>query len=283
MYPAYQYYTTRQDDTGNAGFFEAIQNYFVNFGNSQTQSDESSQIMDAVEPDKQQQAANMADATRTSSILSEKINPTPSESKQKFVYSYITPASTVPLNADRRLFYLAEQPQVLGTFSGSPINPVFNFQPAPLVLSRSNVAQQDEPQPNKVITENVQKFSQIPPVMASVEQTPQAQGKSNVDSSDSVAVDAVPVNRVAPVIQPVENSRVEPLPTEPTEQAKIEDVGRSNTDPKQEPIVTDFNTLLEIPKLPEEFEQPIAEGIFKQPEGLDSSTLASVLAELSNN
>lgn len=231
VYPSYQYITTRQDDSGsNSGFFETIQNYFINFGNGQTQSDDSNQIMDAVEADKPQAATTATDSTKSvfnpEIISQEKNTPTPTESKQKFFYSYETPASTVPLNADRRLFYLAEQPQVFGTFSGTPINPVFNLQQVPVVLSsRSNVAQPDDSHPNKVISENVQKFSQIPPVMATIEQTQQVEGKSSINvnaQTDSVfvpenrVVDAVPENRVVPVFQPVEDNRALPVSTERT-------------------------------------------------------------------
>lgn len=185
--------------------------------------------MDAVEADKPQAATTATDSTKsifTPEIISqEKITPTPSESKQKFFYSYQTPASTVPLNADRRLFYLAEQPQVFGTFSGTPINPVFNLQQVPVVLSpRSNVAQPDDSHPNKVISENVQKFSQIPPVMATVEQTQQVEGKSSINvnaQTDSVVVDALLENRVVPIFQPVEDNRALPVSTEPTVVADV--------------------------------------------------------------
>ncbi|XP_055312463.1 uncharacterized protein LOC129574433 [Sitodiplosis mosellana] len=235
VYPSYQYVTTRQDDSSNAGFFETIQNYFINFGNGLSQSDDASQIMDAIEPDKPQTAAatsatsaTTADATKSifapePVVSQEKITPTPSESKQKFFYSYLTPASTVPLNSDRRLFFLGDQPQVFGSFSGSALNPVFNLQQVPVVLSsRSNVAQPDDPQPNKVISENVQKFSQIPPVMATVEQTPQVEGKSNsIEPTDSVVVDAVPENRVVPTFQPVEDNRA--LPVVSTEATVLDD------------------------------------------------------------
>lgn len=176
MYP-YQYVATRQDDASGTGFFETIQNFFVNFGQQQqTQNDEGS--LDAVELEKPQGAA----PTATPAAEAEKpaaaaaaaaAAPAKSDGKQKFVYSYITPASTVPLNADRRLFFLSEQPQLFGTFSGPSVNPVFNLQPVPVLASRSNVAQSqpDEPQPGKIVSENVQKFSQTPPVMASDEKT----------------------------------------------------------------------------------------------------------------
>lgn len=243
VYPPYQYVTTRQDESGNSGFFETLQNYFVNFGNSQTQSDENSQIMDPVEPDKQQQA--MSDATKTASkteVFQEKVNPTPSESKQKLYYSYITPASTVPLNNDRRLFYLAEQPQVYGTFSGSAINPVFNLQPVPVVLSRSNVAQSEDPQPIKqVITENVQK-PQIPAGIVTVDQVQsKVQVKSGIsDESDSVVVEAAPENRIAPAVQSVvsvEDNRALlkpvnlPVSTEATVEGNSVVIARSNAVP----------------------------------------------------
>lgn len=236
VYPSYQFVSTRQDDSANSGFFESIQNYFINFGNSQ-QMDEPSQVMDAVEPDKQESAQS----TKTVVAPEEKPFPT----KQKFFYSYATPASTVPLNADRRFFYLAEQPQVYGTFSGSAINPVFNLQPVPVVLSRSNnVAQPDEPHPNKVITENVQKFSQIPPVMATVEQLPEVQAKSVIaEQVNSIVDDPLPESKVAPVapVVPVEDNRAVPVPTEPSVQVTPEVVveARSNAIPltiSSEPI-----------------------------------------------
>lgn len=220
MYPSYQYIATRQDESGNAGFFETIQNYIVNFGNSQ--NDDSSQIMDPVEPDKQE-SIPATTSTIAPNAVQQKLIQSQNQNKQKFVYSYITPASTVPLNADRRLFYLAEQPQIFGAFSGAAASPVFNFQPVPVVLSRSNVAQSDDSQPNKVITENVQKFSQIPPVMANVEQVSQVEAKNNiVEPSDSVVVDAVPENRVVstPVLQPVEDNRALPVLTEPSVEVK---------------------------------------------------------------
>lgn len=219
VYP-YQYIATRQDESGNSGFFETIQNYFINFGGN-SQSDENSQIMDAVEPDKQESIPSMQ-STIVPDTVREKLIPSQNQNKQKFVYSYITPASTVPLNADRRLFYLAEQPQIFGAFSGSSVNPVFNLQPVPVVLSRSNVAQPDDPQPNKVISENAQKFSQIPPVMANVEQVPVVQAKSSiVEPSDSV-IDTVPENRVAPTPAPeaVEDNRALPVLTEPSVEVK---------------------------------------------------------------
>lgn len=217
LYPQYQYISTRQDESGNSGFLETLQNYFINFGNGQTQSEDSNQTMDPVEQDKPQSTAT--DAVKSiynTDVSPNKLNPTLNENKSKFVYSYVTPASTVPLNSDRRLFYLAEQPQIFGTFSGSPINPVFNLQTVPVVLSRSNVAQPDDPQPNKVISENVQKFSQTPPVTASIEQPSQIQGKSNENKQiDSIVVDAAPENQVLPIVQqPVENIRALSVPIE---------------------------------------------------------------------
>lgn len=266
VYPSYQYFTTRQDGSSGGGFIETVQNFFFqNLGSGQ--GDNGNQIMDAVESDKpqfqpqsqsqpptppldpevenklhilEQQLPGQKSALNSNVVgVSEKsANPTLNESKQKFVYSYVTPASTVPLNADRRLFFLAEQPQPLfGSFSGSAINPVFNLQPVPVVLSRSNVAQPDEPQPNKVISENVQKFSQIPPVMAAVEPAVQVQSKSNENSqSESVVVDAVSESRVAPQppVQVVEDNRA--LPIVSTEATVVPDVSavvvaRSNAVP----------------------------------------------------
>lgn len=195
VYPSYQYITTRQDDPANSGFFETIQNYFINFGNGQTQGDESSQIMDAVDADKLQAT------TETKSFIvpaEQKPNPVQNEIKQKFFYSYGTPASTVPLSSDRRFYVLSEQAQVLSTYSGSALNPVLNLQPVPVVVSptfssRSNVAQSDDPQSGKVVSENVQKYSQIPPVMNTiVEPAAQVQVKNAVGAqTDSIVADAV--------------------------------------------------------------------------------------------
>jgi len=202
VYPTYQYLTTRQDGSTSTGFFETIQNYFVNFG--QSQSDESSAVMDPVEADKPQAAPETVPMAETSQEKPEQ--------RQKIYYSYVTPASTVPLNADRRFYFLAEQPQIYGSFSGPSVNPVFNLQPVPVVVqSRSNVAQvPDEPQPGQVVSENVQKFSQIPPVMAAIEQ-PQAQVKQIRDPVDAIVDDKVPENRIAPVV--VDN-RALPISTE---------------------------------------------------------------------
>lgn len=199
MYP-YQFIATRQDEASGTGFFEAIQNYFINFGNGQQQSDETAQPLDAVEIDKPQTAATAAPAAEAAKPPAA---PAKIDSKQKFVYSYATPASTIPLSADRRIFFLAEQPQLFGTFSGPSVNPVFNLQPVPVLASRSNIAQApDEPQPNKIVSENVQKFSQIPPVMATVEQkSTEPQVKSIViqEQTDLVQPD-LSENRVAPVL-----------------------------------------------------------------------------------
>lgn len=172
VYP-YQYVATRQDEASGTGFFETIQNFFVNFGQQQQTQQNDEAGLDAVELEKPQGApptaapatdALVADAATAAAAVAA---PPKSDSKQKFVYSYITPASTVPLSADRRLFFLAEQPQLFGSFSGPSVNPVFNLQPVPILASRSNVAQSqpDEPQPGKIVSENVQKFSQTPPVM----------------------------------------------------------------------------------------------------------------------
>lgn len=229
VYPSYQYITTRQDGSTGSGFFETIQNYFINFGNGQTQSDESSQIMDAVEPDKTQAA------TETQSAIlptQENLIPVQNEIKQKFFYSYATPASTVPLSSDRRFFLLPEQPQVLSTYSGSAINPVLNLQPVPVVVSRSNVAQSDDQQPGKVVSENIQKYSQIPPVMNSiVEQAQQVQVKSvSGVHTEAIAVDGVAENRVAPAPAPVGiDNRAIPIPTVPTVEAIVTDQSNSLT------------------------------------------------------
>lgn len=229
VYPSYQYITTRQDGSSGSGFFETIQNYFINFGNGQTQSDESSQIMDAVEPDKTQAATETKSAFLPTQ---EKLIPVQNEIKQKFFYSYGTPASTVPLNSDRRFFLLPEQPQVLSTYSGSAINPVLNLQPVPVVLSRSNVAQSDDQQPGKVVSENIQKYSQIPPVMNSiVEQAQQVQVKSvSGVHTEAIAVDGVAENRVAPAPAPVGvDNRAIPIPTVPTVEAIVTDQSNSLT------------------------------------------------------
>lgn len=172
VYP-YQYVATRQDEASGTGFFETIQNFFVNFGQQQQQQNDENQSLDAVELDKPGVAPTAAPAAEGEKPAAAAAAPTKSDSKQKIVYSYLTPASTVPLNADRRLFFLAEQPQLFGSFSGPSVNPVFNLQPVPILASRSNVAQSqpDEPQPGKIVSENVQKFSQTPPVMASDEKT----------------------------------------------------------------------------------------------------------------
>lgn len=201
VYPSYQYLASRQDDSSTGGFFETIQNYFINFGNSQSE-----EPMDAIEADKPQQA--MAESAPTSAAptltpiddVSIKSKFVKKDEKQKLLYSYITPASTVPLNSDRRFFYLSEQPQIFGSFSGPSVNPVFNLQPLPVVLqSRSSVASiADEPQSGNVISENVQKFSQIPPIVAGIEQS-EAQMKSISDQFDTVVSNAAE-NRVTPLV-----------------------------------------------------------------------------------
>lgn len=218
VYPTYQYYVTRQDGSSSSpvgGFFENLQNYFVNFGGQ-------NEIMDAIEPEKpiaqpitESPIAPMdPPSIVTKTFISDE---KPAAEKEKvFVSQYLTPASTVPLNADRRLYYLSQQPQIYGQFNGPPLNPVFNLQPLPLVVSsRSNVAQvADEPNPNKVITENVQQFSQIQPVVANVE--PVVGVQPQVKSIFSEQVGSVVVggesaeNRVAPVI--VDNRAI-PIPT----------------------------------------------------------------------
>lgn len=222
----------RQDGGSSNGFFETIQGYFQGFGNF-GQSDEGT-VMDAVEADKPQgqtqaqaqapaqvpaQAAMMPAASpesmmATRTILSADATQEKAD-KQKLIYSYITPASTIQLNADRRYYFLSEQPQIYGTFNSPSVNPVFNLQPVPLVLqSRSNIAQvPDEQQSGKVATENVQKFSQIPPVMAAVEQQPVVQVKQISEQVDSVVDSGVPENRVAPVV--VDN-RALAVSTEPS-------------------------------------------------------------------
>lgn len=211
VYPSYQYITTRQDESSNTGFFETLQNYIINFGGQNSQNDESNQIMDAVMADKPLQPIQETKST----IPQEKFTPIPSETKQKFFYSYITPASTVPLNNDRRLFLLSEQPQVLGTFSGPALNPVFNLQPVPVVLSRSNVAQPvDAVQPATVVAEKAPEVGAVP----------QVQVKSVAsEQSDSVVIEAAAENRVAPVVQnvvPVEDNRAIPVSTEPSVEVK---------------------------------------------------------------
>lgn len=180
--------------------------------------DETSAVMDPVEADKPQ-AIEAAPAPTTAPPATAAAAPDAIKSifaadlekqgdNKKFFYSYITPASTVPLNADRRFYFLSEQPQIYGSFSGPSVNPVFNLQPVPVVLqSRSNVAQvPDEPQPGQVVSENVQKFSQIPPVMTAVEQPKVKQISDQIDS----VVDSAE-NRVAPVIV---NDRALPVSTE---------------------------------------------------------------------
>lgn len=211
VYPSYQYLASRQDDSNAGGFFETIQNYFINFGNNQND-----EPMDTVEADKPQASAELAPTSAPPTLapiddISVKSKFVQKDEKQKFVYSYITPASTVPLNSDRRYFYLSEQPQIFGSFSGPSVNPVFNLQPLPVVLqSRSSVAQvPDEPQSGKVVSENVQKFSQIPPVMAAVEQI-QPQVKSISDQFNTVVPNAAE-NRVVPLVL---DNRALPVQTE---------------------------------------------------------------------
>lgn len=217
VYPPVQYLTTRQDETSNGGFFESLQNYFINFGSSQTQNQESSQIMDAVDADKLQVVP-----TETKPILvpaQEKPNAEPNQINQKFFYSYATPASTVPLTTDRRFYLLSEQPQILGSFGGSALNPVFNFQPVPVVVSRSNVAQSDDPvQPGKEVAENVQ-ISQVPPVMNTVVEpaSSQVQAKSVAsEPSPAVVVEPVSENRLAPAPIALPDVDNRAIPVEPT-------------------------------------------------------------------
>lgn len=257
VYPSYQYVTTRQDESSNSGFFETIQNYFISLGNN-GQNDESAQLMDAVEPDKPESTSAQSTKAAITSDLSQEKAP----NKQKLYYSYVTPASTLPLNADRRVFFV-EQPQIYSTYSSSAINPVFNLQPLPVLLSRSNqaVAQPDDPQPNKVITENVQKFSQIPPVMASIEQVNEVQAKSSVahevhDNSNvvpgvhgksGVGHDVHTDNNVVPEAHAksgvVEHSVVNSIVVDPLPESKVAPIHHDAVVPVEEnraiPVVTE--------------------------------------------
>lgn len=207
---------TRQDEASGSGFFESIQNFFINFGQSQQQQNDEGSL-DAVEIDKPAAAAATAlipptpvpVAAPAAAAEAEKPaapNQIKIDGKQKFVYSYITPASTVPLAGDRRLFFLAEQPQLYGSFSGPSVNPVFSLQPLPMLASRANVAQpSDEPQPGKIVSENMQKFSQIPPVMATVEQ------KSSEPLMKSVLIEE-PLLKGVPIEEPLLKMPVLPEP-----------------------------------------------------------------------
>lgn len=213
VYPSYPYFATRQDDATSGGFFQNLQNFFVGFGGP---ADESSNLMDAIEPEKPAEKPMISEALPLVATKTAVVNEKPVVSQPKVAYSsLVTPASTVPLNADRRLFYLSEQPQIYGSFSGSALNPVFNLQPVPLVVSsaRSNVAQvPDAPVAGNLVSEN-EKFSQVPPVMAALEPVvvPQQQAKSEFvrEQSDAV-VEGVPENRVAPVV--VDNRAI-PVPS----------------------------------------------------------------------
>lgn len=219
MYPSYQFVSTRQDQAPSNPFQTFLG--FIGFG----QAGQNTQMMDAVEmnkPEAQQAQAQSQAAQNSIDDVSEK-----SANKPKLYYTFATPASTVPLNAADQRFYFVEQPQLFGAVSGSNVNPVFNLQPVPVVLSRSNVAQPDADvlaQPSKVNSENVQKFSQIPPPAVGVEPVlSQVQGKSSVGE---VHVDQVPstvvqhdsvvsvkhVPNVDHVVEPVAESRVNPAP-----------------------------------------------------------------------
>lgn len=218
MYPSYQFVSTRQDAPSNP--FQTFLG-FIGFG----QSGQNTQMMDAVEmnkPESQQAQAQSQPAQNTIDDVSEK-----NANKQKLYYTFATPASTVPLNAaDQRFYFVEQQPQLFGALSGSNVNPVFNLQPVPVVLSRSNVAQPDADvlaQPNKVNPENVQKFSQIPPPAVGLEPiSSQVQGKSSVGEhvdhvpSAVVAHDSVVsvkhVPNVVNVVEPVPESKVNPAP-----------------------------------------------------------------------
>lgn len=223
VYPSFQYITTRQDEGSTTGFYEALQNYFFNFGNSQ--NDENSHIMDPIDADKPQASAtptesSLPQATPTADTSSPDKKP---DAKQKVFYSYLTPASTVPLNADRRLYFLAEQPQIFGTFSGPSVNPVFNLQPVPILSSRSNVVQTpvDQKQSDNVVLENVQKSSQVPPVLSNVIEQPSQVllAKSNIiEQSDAVVRVDQAENRVAPVV--VDNRAI-PVSTEQTQSLEL--------------------------------------------------------------
>lgn len=250
MYPSYQLIATRQDAPGNTNPFQQFLG-FIGFGqNTQTATD-------AVEMDKPEAQPQAQPQTPAINAI-DNVNLEKIANKQKVYYTYATPASTVPLNTDQRFFYLAEQPQLFGSFSGSTVNPVFNLQPVPVVLSRSNVAQSDDPvaQANKLNSENVQKFSQIPPVMAvGIEPiASDVQGKSAVVDVNapvpSVVVDAVNVqnqevsngvvqddvvaqSKVNPVLPEVavEDNRAEPIPTESDVQLKSAAVAEIRSNP----------------------------------------------------
>lgn len=121
------------------------------------------------------------------------------EKNDKFFY--LTPASTSFLNPEKRLFLVPQQTKFIGSISGPILNPVFNLQPLPSLLGRSNIANgQDESQPLiNVISENVQKFSQIPPVMAAVEPLAQPVLQRSHITDALKAASPEPENRIAPV------------------------------------------------------------------------------------
>lgn len=256
MYPSYQFVSTRQDAPANP--FQTFLG-FIGFG----QAGQNTQMMDAVEMDKPETQPQSQPPQNSVDSASEK-NP----SKQKLYYSFATPASTVPLNTDQRFFYLAEQPQLFGAYSGSTVNPAFNLQPVPIVLSRSNVAQPDETvaQSNKVNSENVQKFSQIPPVMA-VGVDPvssQVQGKSvvgeevgqvstivdnnqdlvNVKHVSIVDQDPLPESKInpAPPVVAVEDNRAVPVVTESSVEVKSAAVVETRSNPV--PIVVSSESVV---------------------------------------
>lgn len=235
MYPSYQLISTRQDAPGQNPFqtFLGIFGFGQTGQNTQTTMDAADKPEAQAQPQSQPQALNSID------------NVSLEKSKQNLYYTFATPASTVPLNADQRFIYLAEQPQLFG----SAVNPVFNLQPVPVVLSRSNVAQPNEPlvQSNKVNSENVQKFSQIPPVMAvGVEPVSlDVQGKSAVvNELVAAVVDSVnvkqhqdepvadsKVNPLVPLDVVVEDNRAVPVPEEPSAKSATVVETRSNPIP----------------------------------------------------
>lgn len=204
LYPsASNYYVLRQDQSGTS-WWMSVQNWFQQTVSGGSTSEESGTDEAPAE------GTGESLATKTGFDMKKPIAQEPLlpnlviDDKQKDQkndkFFYLTPASTQFLNTEKRLFTIPQQTKFIGTISGPILNPVFNLQPIPTLGGRSNIANTpDESQPLiKVISENTQKFSQIPPVMTAVEPVVQPVLRSHITEAFKAA-NPEPENRIAPV------------------------------------------------------------------------------------
>lgn len=207
LYPsASNYYVLRQDDQQTT-WWTSIQQFFQSIGGGSGSGEEAG----AEESSPDAASAPAASATKSGFDMKK---PTPMEpffpnlvledkkkDEKNDKFFYLTPASTSFLNPDKRLFVLPQQQKFIGTISGPILNPVFNVQPIPTLVARSNIANPaDESQPLiKVVSENAQKFSQIPPVMANIEPLAQPVLQRSHITEAIKAANPEPENRIAPV------------------------------------------------------------------------------------